>query len=106
LQKQALDAYDSAIGFYRDQIHVHKQLQATNGTVDPRDLEDNFAYLKSKLAQMEESQKQLYDSLQLQSSYARLVEQELVALKPQLNQLRKQRARLVKYGNSLNNYAD
>ncbi len=92
-----MDAFDSAIKFFRDQIQVHRTLQSQ--TTDPNDLQDlkeNFGYLEKKMMTMEESREQLQQSLQLQSAYSRLVEQEVITLKPQLAQLRKQRSRIVK----------
>jgi len=83
--------------FFRDQIQVHKTLQVqTSDQNDLKELEDNFGYLSRKMASMEESREQLQQSLLLQASYSRLVEQEVITLKPQLAQLRKQRSRIVK----------
>lgn len=96
-QKQAVDAFDSAIQFFHEQILVHKSLQSQ--TVDQkelRELEDNFGYLKKKMESMEESREQLKQSLTLQSLYGRLAEQQIITLKPQLAHLRKQRSRIVK----------
>jgi len=97
-----LEAYDGAIMFYVDQLGLHKQLQQQqqSSVVDAsghrQRLSENFVYLSGKLSSMEESRKQLVASLELQTEYARLVEHELISLKPQLAQLRKQRNRIVK----------
>ncbi|OXA60815.1 phosphatidylinositol 3-kinase regulatory subunit alpha isoform X2 [Folsomia candida] len=96
-KKQASDAFDSAIQFFQEQIQVHKSVQSqTTDQIELKELEDNFGYLKRKMTTMEESREQLQQSLQLQSAYARLVEQEIITLKPQLAHLRKQRSRIVK----------
>jgi phosphoinositide-3-kinase regulatory subunit len=100
LKKQAIEAFDYAIGFFEEQIQVHRQLQAQAPTnTDARttkELEDNYAYLSKRLANMQDSRTQLVDSLTLQRAYSRIVEAEIITLKPQLTHLRKQRSRLVK----------
>ncbi|CAL8127109.1 unnamed protein product [Orchesella dallaii] len=98
LKKQAVDAFDCAIGFFREQITVHKQhqAQAAGDTKTMKEMEDNFMYLREKLKSMEVSREQVVQSLSKQTAYCRLVETEIISIKPQLAHLRKQRSRLVK----------
>ncbi|CAG7822596.1 unnamed protein product [Allacma fusca] len=100
LKKQAVEAYDCALGFFREQLDVQNDLlkdpNKERDIAREYSLHENNTYLKRKLKTMEENRAQLVESLNLQSTYARLVEIEIITLRPQLTQLKKQRSRLIK----------
>ena len=60
-------------------------------------MSDNFAYLRERLMTIEESRNNVIESLTMQSAYYRIIETELLTLKPIMLHLRKQRSRLNKY---------
>ena len=97
LKKQALNAFDEAILMFEEQIKLHEKLQREAHRHEIHGLVENYELLKSRMAALQQSHKELQENLQYQVAYSRTLDREMNALKPELHQLCKTRDILQMY---------
>lgn len=91
LKKQALDAFDEAVTMFEEQIRLHEKFQREAHRHEIHSLKENYDLLKSRMGGLQQSRKELQESLRVQAAYSRNLDREMNALKPELHQLCKSR---------------
>ncbi|KZC12898.1 Phosphatidylinositol 3-kinase regulatory subunit alpha, partial [Dufourea novaeangliae] len=91
LKRQALEAFAEAVKMFEDQMKLQEKFQKEAQPHEISTLTDNAELLKQRLKSLEESKEQLDRSLKEQIAYNRTLERELQRLKPEIQQLIRQR---------------
>ena len=99
LKKQALDAFYEAVIVFYEQCRLHEKFQREAQRHEMMDgrLMENYDLLKSRMAALQQSRKELHANLQDQAAQCRAIDREMNALKPELHQLCKTRDLLQMY---------
>nr|UVJ47540.1 phosphatidylinositol 3-kinase [Lasioderma serricorne] len=92
-KQQALDALRELVKVFKEQAKLQEKFQKEVEKHQIKQFLDNAQLLKDRLRAMEESCEQLGENLQQREAYNRLLERELVALKPTILDLRKESLR-------------
>ena len=91
LKKQALDAFDEAVAMFDEQMRLHEKFQREAHRHEIHSLKENYELLRSRMAALQQSRKELQENLRSQCAYHRNLDREMNALKPELHQLCKTR---------------
>lgn len=91
LKRQALDAFQEAVGMYDDHIRLHGTCSLKAFPHDKRALDDNFNILQMRLKLLHDQQEDLAKDLRQVNDYNRELDLEMNSLKPEIIRLYKQR---------------
>lgn len=94
LKRQAMEAFAEAVVMFEDQMRLHEKYQREAHRHEINSLMDNYELLKSRLAALRKSRKDLSEDLDKQVAYSRTLDREMNTLKPELQDLYKFRDRL------------
>lgn len=96
-KRQALEAFKEVLTLFAEEIHAHK---ISEDKVFPHErlaLETNYEYLKQRNDTFSQEQQKEAEELQLANNKSRKLDREMIALKPEIIQLYKQRQHHAKW---------
>ncbi|XP_034172731.1 phosphatidylinositol 3-kinase regulatory subunit alpha isoform X3 [Osmia lignaria lignaria] len=91
LKRQALEAFSEAIKMFEDQTKLQEKFQKEAQPHEILTLTENAELLKRRLKSLEDSREQLDRCLKEQIAYNRTLEREMQKLKPEIQQLQRQK---------------
>lgn len=92
MQKQALESYNVCIEVYQEHLKLNSQIESSALAHEKPYLSEHHERLRLKLAVLSENHAQVEKDLKNLTAYCRVLDREINAIKPLLQQLGKQRS--------------
>ena len=96
-KRQALEAFKEVLTLFAEEIHAHKISEDKVFLHERLALETNYEYLKQRNDTFSQEQQKEAEELQLANNKSRKLDREMIALKPEIIQLYKQRQHHAKW---------
>ncbi|KAF6216721.1 hypothetical protein GE061_001068 [Apolygus lucorum] len=97
LKRQAMDAFKETVTMFEEQINIQHQFQKQAEPHEIKSFIKNAEILQCRLMSLQESKQQLEDNLNQQIAYNRTLEREMHKLKPEVQELNKQKEKHVQW---------
>ncbi|BES90725.1 Phosphatidylinositol 3-kinase [Nesidiocoris tenuis] len=91
LKRQAMDAFKETVSMFEEQINIQQKFQKEAEPHERKSFNKNAEILQYRLNSLKESKRQLEDNLNQQIAYNRSIEREMHKLKPEVQDLSKQK---------------